>query len=184
MEKMLFLNSTPLLQACHVHKSKGLKQEPNDPSGPNLDDKIEELETAIRSATTEKAKCEARLNKLREGGVPVDEYLDAASLAILETESREEQQQQEWGRAASSSNGTASQMDTPQTEEAGGGGVTRQMSAAAPQENGDWDGGFDSEEEEGEENAAEGGGQWGELASQAAAKAKQRGQVGWSRNCR
>jgi hypothetical protein len=58
------------------------------------------------------------------------------------------------------------------------------MSAAAPQENGDWDGGFDSEEEEGEENAAEGGGQWGELASQAAAKAKQRGQVGWTRNCR
>jgi hypothetical protein len=154
------------IKACHVHKSKGLKQEPNDPSGPNLDDKIEELETAIRSAETEKAKCEARLNKLREGGVTVDEYLDAASLAILETENQE--QQPEWG--AASSNGTASQVDTPQTEVAAA--IERQTSnnaAGAPRENGEWDG--RSENEDDDEDS---GGQWGELASQAAAKAKQR----------
>ena len=166
------------IKACHVHKSKGLKQEPNDPNGPNLDDKIEELEAAIRSAETEKSKCEARLNKLREGAVPVDEYLDAASLAILETENKE-QQQQEWGTA--SSNGTTSQMDTPQTEEAAGTTMERQVSSnnAAPRENGEWDGGFEEEDDDDEG----GGGQWGEVASQAAAKAKQRAQAaddGWA----
>ena len=58
------------IKACQTHKSRGLKQEPNaPPSAPNLDDTIEELETAIRVAETDKAKCEARLNKLREGGV-------------------------------------------------------------------------------------------------------------------
>jgi hypothetical protein len=163
-------------KACHVHKSKGLKQEPNDPNGPNLDDKIDELEMAIRSAETERAKCEARLNKLREGGVPVDEYLDAASLAILDTENREAAaQQQEW-----SSNGTTSQLDTPQTDEAAA--LERQASSnsAAPRENGEWDGGFEEEEEDGGDS--NGGGQWGELAAQAAAKAQQRGTAddGWA----
>ena len=42
-------------------KAKGLKHEPNDPSGPNLDDKIEELESSIRTAETDRAKCEAGL---------------------------------------------------------------------------------------------------------------------------
>ena len=36
------------IKACQHHKAKGLEQEPNDPSGPNLDDKIEELENSIR----------------------------------------------------------------------------------------------------------------------------------------
>ena len=80
------------IKACQNHKAAGLKQEPNDKAGPNapsLDDKIEELEIAIRTAETDKAKCEARLNKLREGGVGVDEYLDHANLATLDSESGE-----------------------------------------------------------------------------------------------
>ena len=41
----------------------------------NLSEKIEELEDSIDNAETEKAKAMARLNKLREGGVSVDEHL-------------------------------------------------------------------------------------------------------------
>ena len=93
------------IKACRHHKSKGLKQEPNDPNGPNLDEKILELETAIRNAETERAKCEARLHKLREGNVPVDEYLDSTSIAALDEEIRNEAMSQ-----YSSSN------DTPQVE--------------------------------------------------------------------
>ncbi|QQP55427.1 Uncharacterized protein FKW44_008600, partial [Caligus rogercresseyi] len=66
------------IQACHYHKTKGLKQEPNDTGGPDLNTKIIELQIAIRNAEMEKARAEARLEKLREGGISVDEYIDAA----------------------------------------------------------------------------------------------------------
>ena len=32
------------IKACHFHKSKGLKREPNDTGGPDLDTKIAELQ--------------------------------------------------------------------------------------------------------------------------------------------
>ena len=48
------------IKACHFHKSKGLKFEPNDTGGPDLDTKINELRIAIRNAETERAKAEAR----------------------------------------------------------------------------------------------------------------------------
>ena len=32
------------IKACHFHKSKGLKHEPNDTGGPDLDTKINELQ--------------------------------------------------------------------------------------------------------------------------------------------
>jgi hypothetical protein len=35
------------------------------------------FQAAIRNAEVEKAKAEARLAKLREGGISVDEYIDA-----------------------------------------------------------------------------------------------------------
>ena len=41
----------------------------------NLSEKIEELEDSIDNAETEKAKALARLNKLQEGGVSVEEHL-------------------------------------------------------------------------------------------------------------
>ena len=54
----------------------GLKHEPNDTGGPDLDTKIAELKLAIFNAERERVKAEARLNRLREGGVAVDEYID------------------------------------------------------------------------------------------------------------
>ena len=54
-----------------------MKKEPNDTGGPDLAHKIVELQIAIRNAEREKAKAEARLAKLREGGINVDEYIDA-----------------------------------------------------------------------------------------------------------
>ena len=66
------------INACHYHQSKGLKKEPNDTNGPDLATKIKELQIAIRNAEREKAKAEARLGKLREGGINVDEYIDAS----------------------------------------------------------------------------------------------------------
>ena len=54
-----------------------MKKEPNDTNGPDLATKIKELQNAIRNAEREKSKAEARLAKLREGGINVDEYIDA-----------------------------------------------------------------------------------------------------------
>ena len=35
------------IKACHFHKSKGLKREPNDTNGPDLDTKIAELQVCF-----------------------------------------------------------------------------------------------------------------------------------------
>ena len=77
------------INACHYHQSKGLKKEPNDTNGPDLATKIRELRNAIRNAEREKAKAEARIAKLREGGVNVDEYIDASVYAQETTEPTE-----------------------------------------------------------------------------------------------
>ena len=146
------------IKACHHHKSAGLKHEPNDPSGPNLDDKIEELENSIRTAETDRAKCEARLNKLREGGVEVDKYLDSISLDTLDKENKELSAPQDWG---SSSNGT-SQRETPIAEE------PEKEDAEAAMENGEWN--------ETVENAEA----WGEVAAAAASKAQEIQQDDWA----
>ena len=74
------------INACHYHQSKGLKKEPNDTNGPDLATKIRELRNAIRNAEREKAKAEARIAKLREGGVNVDEYIDVSVYAQETTE--------------------------------------------------------------------------------------------------
>ena len=42
-----------------------------------METKIVELQIAISNAKTDKAKAEARLDRLREGGIAVDEYIDA-----------------------------------------------------------------------------------------------------------
>ena len=39
------------IKACYNHKANGLKKEPNDTGGPNIDTKINELELAIRDAS-------------------------------------------------------------------------------------------------------------------------------------
>ena len=40
------------IKACYNHKANGLKKEPNDTGGPNIDTKINELELAIRDLAT------------------------------------------------------------------------------------------------------------------------------------
>ncbi|KAL0113792.1 hypothetical protein PUN28_012727 [Cardiocondyla obscurior] len=66
------------LQVLYQLKESGQKTDPNDPNGPDLDTKIDELKHAIRRAETAKLKAEARLECLRYGGVNVDEFLQEA----------------------------------------------------------------------------------------------------------
>ena len=72
------------IDACYYHLSKGLKKEPNDTNGPDLTTKIKELQIAIRNAERERAKSEARIAKLKEGGINVDEYIDACVYEVEE----------------------------------------------------------------------------------------------------
>ena len=59
--------------------------DPNDPNGPDIDTKIDELRQIIRKAETSKTKAEARIECLRNGGVNVDEFLqDVESLSVQE----------------------------------------------------------------------------------------------------
>ena len=74
------------IEACYYHISKGLKKEPNDTNGPDLTTKIKELQIAIRNAERERAKSEARIAKLKEGGIAVDEYIDALVYEVEETQ--------------------------------------------------------------------------------------------------
>ena len=48
------LQHTCFFQACHYHAEKGLKKEPNDTGGPDLNTKILELQVAIRNSEREK----------------------------------------------------------------------------------------------------------------------------------
>ncbi|XP_012226525.1 protein nervous wreck isoform X1 [Linepithema humile] len=66
------------LQALYQLKEAGQKTDPNDPNGPDLDTKMDELKHAIRRAETAKLKAEARIECLRNGGVNVDEFLQEA----------------------------------------------------------------------------------------------------------
>jgi len=59
-----------------LYKAKKQMQVPD----PSIDEKIEELDNSIDNAESEKAKADAKLKKLREGGVSVDKYLDAISV--------------------------------------------------------------------------------------------------------
>ena len=47
----------------------------------SLEEKIEEFEHSLNLAETERAKSVARLNKLREGGLPVDDYMEVEKVS-------------------------------------------------------------------------------------------------------
>ena len=49
-----YYNTPDIFQACHYHAEKGLKKEPNDTGGPDLNTKILELQVAIRNSEREK----------------------------------------------------------------------------------------------------------------------------------
>ncbi|KAL1456307.1 hypothetical protein WDU94_001049 [Cyamophila willieti] len=75
------------------------QNDPNDPNGPDIDTKIEELKQAIRRSETGKVKAEARLECLKVGDVNVDEWL--ADMEPMEMESLTVQEQ-DMQRSASS----------------------------------------------------------------------------------
>jgi len=52
-----------------------VKNDPDDPNGPDLETKIDEIRDIIRRAETEKAKAEGVIECLRDGDVNVDEWL-------------------------------------------------------------------------------------------------------------
>ncbi|CAK9829416.1 Protein nervous wreck [Anthophora retusa] len=66
------------LQVLQQLKESGQKSDPNDPQGPDIDTKMDELKHVIRRAETAKLKAEARIECLRNGGVSVDEWLQEA----------------------------------------------------------------------------------------------------------
>ncbi|XP_076169428.1 protein nervous wreck-like isoform X1 [Ptiloglossa arizonensis] len=73
------------LQVLVQLKESGQKTDPNDPQGPDLDTKIDELKHTIRRAETAKLKAESRIECLRNGGVNVDEWLqEVETLTVQE----------------------------------------------------------------------------------------------------
>lgn len=58
--------------------------DPNDPNGPELEVKMDDLRANIRRSETSKAKYEARLECLRTSGAPVDEWLKEVDLLAVQ----------------------------------------------------------------------------------------------------
>lgn len=57
--------------------------DPNDPNGPELDVRLDELRANIRRSEISKAKYESRLECLRVSGAPVDEWLKEVDLLAV-----------------------------------------------------------------------------------------------------
>ncbi|XP_017843504.2 LOW QUALITY PROTEIN: protein nervous wreck [Drosophila busckii] len=68
------------LALCQSLRDAGQRSDPNDPNGPDLDTKIDEFRDQIRRSETEKAKAEACLQCLRDGGINVDEWVQEAEI--------------------------------------------------------------------------------------------------------
>lgn len=66
------------LAHCMALRDAGHKCDPNDINGPDLETKIDEFREQIRKAEVLKAKCEARLQCLRDGGISVEEWIQEA----------------------------------------------------------------------------------------------------------
>ncbi|XP_022122353.2 protein nervous wreck isoform X2 [Pieris rapae] len=85
-ETSLVRDATRKLNLYQAMRDAGQKVDPNDPNGPELDVRMDELRTNIRRSETSKVKYEARLECLRNGGAPVDEWLKEVDLlAVQET---------------------------------------------------------------------------------------------------
>ncbi|XP_065334083.1 protein nervous wreck isoform X1 [Cloeon dipterum] len=84
-ESINIRENTKKLSQLQALRESGQKTDPNDPNGPDLETKIEELKQSIRRSETSKIKAEARITCLKDGGVNVDEFLqDVESLSTLE----------------------------------------------------------------------------------------------------
>lgn len=58
--------------------------DPNDPNGPELDVRLDELRATIRRSEISKAKYESRLECLRVSGAPVDDWLKEVDLLAVQ----------------------------------------------------------------------------------------------------
>ncbi|XP_053956012.1 protein nervous wreck isoform X7 [Anastrepha ludens] len=79
-ENLAIREAAKKLAICVSLRDSGQRSDPNDPNGPDLDTKIEEFRDLIRRSETEKAKAEACLQCLREGGINVDEWVQEAEI--------------------------------------------------------------------------------------------------------
>lgn len=66
------------LAHCMALRDAGHKADPNDINGPDLETKIDEFREQIRKSEVTKAKCEARLQALKDGGISVEEWIQEA----------------------------------------------------------------------------------------------------------
>ena len=79
-----------------------------------METKIVELQIAISNAKTDKAKAEARLNRLREGGIAVDEYIDAYVMERQrQQEAAEAQRRRDAERAAAEAGDSGGNEEEP-----------------------------------------------------------------------
>ncbi|XP_059613011.1 protein nervous wreck isoform X2 [Phlebotomus argentipes] len=73
------------LAICQALRDAGQRVDPQDPHGVDLETKMEDFRECVRKAETEKAKAEACIESLRQGGVNVDEWMqEAETLGIQE----------------------------------------------------------------------------------------------------
>ncbi|VVC94274.1 unnamed protein product, partial [Leptidea sinapis] len=90
-ETAVVRDATRKLHLYQAMRDAGQKVDPNDPNGPELEVRMDELRSNIRRSETSKAKYEARLECLRVSGAPVDEWLKEVDLlAVQETLPRRE----------------------------------------------------------------------------------------------
>ncbi|CAH2103644.1 unnamed protein product [Euphydryas editha] len=85
-ETALVRDATRKLHLYQAMRDAGQRVDPNDPNGPELEVRMDELRSNIRRSETSKAKYEARLECLRASGAAVDEWLKEIDLlAVQET---------------------------------------------------------------------------------------------------
>ncbi|XP_063699365.1 protein nervous wreck isoform X2 [Culicoides brevitarsis] len=78
------------LAHCMALRDAGHKCDPNDINGPDLETKIDEFREQIRKAEVTKAKCEARLQCLRDGGINVEDWIQEAETTSVQEMPRRE----------------------------------------------------------------------------------------------
>ncbi|KAL0851821.1 hypothetical protein ABMA28_000126 [Loxostege sticticalis] len=83
-ETALVRDATRKLHLYQAMRDAGQKVDPNDPNGPELEVRMDELRANIRRSETSKAKYEARLECLRVSGAPVDEWLKEVDLLAVQ----------------------------------------------------------------------------------------------------
>ncbi|CAB3226468.1 unnamed protein product [Arctia plantaginis] len=83
-ETALVRDATRKLYLYQAMRDGGQKVDPNDPNGPELEVRMDELRSNIRRSETSKAKYESRLECLRVSGAPVDEWLKEIDLLAVQ----------------------------------------------------------------------------------------------------